>query len=181
MENKPIELTEDEQKGVSLLTSLTRKRSHSLDNSSNSIFSSASLENSLLSSMDIGLSSGMSSQKSPLQPRLSPTLVTIRKDQLLAYIQRYGVTDRPFAMNSSKVFITIPVPTSSTSYQLYQRPCMDVSFKPMGALVSPVTNEPMGLLIPTSDNKLNIPTSLIEPVSPAEKFYIYNVSLPIQG
>lgn len=176
---KPVEVKlehPEDEKVVSLLTSLTK---------SSSSQGSMDLHNSNRSSFSLNASTEMASMDGQMQqsqfhhPHVPLSVVTFRKEELLLYMQRYKHSERPLKANSSTVCLNIPTAMNDASCVMVQRNYADLGIKPVGALVSPTTHEPIAYLIPTTNNQLNAPHALLTPHAPDKEFYTYSYHLPI--
>lgn len=187
------ELSEDEKKGVSLLASLNKVKQPVQSNQqelsgkraqgSIELIQQSSEPGSQYSS--VYSSTGVNGQNSPCYPPLHPsiplTFVTLRKRDLIAYANQSYTMDRPKSVDSSQVLISFPV-LNDPSCVKYQRNPVEMKNKPLGVLVSPSTNEPMGYLIPAVSNELNAPHAVLFPSSQRSSFSYntYTLSLPIK-
>ena len=117
-----------------------------------------------------------------LQPTIPLSVVTFKKSDLLTFIDHFSSIPRPEIANSSQLYVDTPIPTADLSRIIIERKKVDVHNKPIGALVSPNTNDVKCYLIPTNKNELNAPHAVLHVVNQlnSSNSYLFSYNLPIK-
>ena len=119
---------------------------------------------------------------SPLiQPTIPLSIVTFKKSDLLTYMKRFPSVPRPETANSSQLYVNKPIPITDPSRIIIERKKVNVHNKPVGALISPTTNDVVCYLIPTDNNELNAPHAFMCADNRMNSnSYLYSYNLPIK-
>lgn len=131
-----------------------------------------------------GLVNANSQMSVPLQPTLPFSLITLSRKELVAFVQCSASVKRPSEFASNRV-ITLQSKQDPSGQRgdcvRVQRVEHALDAMPIAQLVSPDSREPVGFLIPTEVNALEVPNAILLPAASQEKSSpLYSINIPLQ-
>ena len=131
-----------------------------------------------------GLVNANSQMSVPLQPTLPFSLITLSRKELVAFVQCSASVKRPSEFASNRV-ITLQSKQDPSGQRgdcvRVQRVEHALDAMPIAQLVSPDSRQPVGFLIPTEVNALEVPNAILLPAASQEKSSpLYSINIPLQ-